>query len=321
MVRPFDIEEIFPEVAAEPTRRRRRQSASSAQGLTVTLVADYTASTQAWLPSAAIVALLGEFGVTSGAARTSISRLARRGVLEASRHGRFSAYRLTDSAAADLSNGGTVIAAVGAEPAPWDGSWTVVVFSIPEQESTRRRALRDHLRWSGYAPLYDGVWISPDPLPPQERAALAAAARGSVTVFRARHEELEADVDRSPAEAWDVPGIAKEYETFIDQWGALLPRIAAGSVTGAAAVRARTEVMNVYRRFPILDPMLPMALMPPDWPRQRATETFVAIYDGLLRPAQDHIRDVVTRMTDGPCPDIRAHTVADLAAGVRRGPA
>jgi phenylacetic acid degradation operon negative regulatory protein len=319
VVRPFDIEEIFPETSAEPSRRRRRQSDSSAQGLAVTLIADYTASTRAWLPSAAIVALLGEFGVTSGAARTSISRLARRGVLEGSRQGRYSAYRLTADAATDLSNGGISIASVGADSASWDGSWTVVVFSMPEQESTRRRALRDHLRWSGYAPLYDGVWISPDPLPAHARAALAAAALGSVTVFRAQHQELEADVDRNPVEAWDLPGIAKMYETFIDQWSLLLPQIAAGSVTGAAAVRARTEVMNVYRTFPVLDLRIPAGLMPADWPRGRARETFVAIYDGLLQPAQDHVRAVVAGVTDEPYPGIQAHTVADVAAGIRRG--
>jgi phenylacetic acid degradation operon negative regulatory protein len=288
VVRPFDIEEIFPDASAEPSRRRRRLSDSSAQGLAVTLIADYTASTRAWLPSAAIVALLGEFGVTSGAARTSISRLARRGVLEGSRQGRYSSYRLTADAAADLSNGGTAIASVGADPDTWDGSWTVIVFSMPEQESTRRRALRDHLRWSGYAPLYDGVWISPDPLPSHARAALAAAALGSVTVFRARHQELEADVDRNPVEAWDLPAIA--------------------------------EVMNVYRTFPVLDPGIPARLMPPDWPRGRAREVFVAIYDGLLQPAQDHVRAVVAGVTDEPYPGIRAHTVAEAAAGVRRDP-
>jgi phenylacetic acid degradation operon negative regulatory protein len=320
VVRPFDIEEVFPEAAAGSQRRRRRQSGSSAQGVAVTLIADYTVRTRAWLPSAAIVALLGEFGVTSGAARTAISRLARRGILEGSRQGRHSSYRLTEDAASDLTNGGTAIGAVGADSESWDGSWTVVVFSMPEQESTRRRALRDHLRWNGYAPLYDGVWISPDPLPPAGRAELAAAARGSVTVFRAQHLELQAEADRSPVEAWDLPGIAKEYETFIDRWGPLLPRIAAGEVTGAAAVRTRTEVMDVYRRFPELDPLLPVALMPPDWPRGRARAVFVAIYDGLLEPAQDHIRAVVARVADGPWPDIQAHTVAHMAAGVRHGP-
>ncbi|MFI6511558.1 PaaX family transcriptional regulator C-terminal domain-containing protein [Streptosporangium sp. NPDC050855] len=317
MVRPFDIEEIFPEAAAGPPPGRRRPG-SSAQGLAVTLIADYTVRTRAWLPSGAIVALLGEFGVTAGAARTSISRLVRQGVLEGSRQGRYSSYRLTEGAAADLSNGGTAIAAIGVDPGPWDGSWTVVVFSMPEQESTRRRALREHLRWNGYAPLYDGVWISPDPPSPDGRAELAAVALGSVTMFRARHLELEAEVDRDPVQAWDLAAIAKEYETFIDRWGPLAPRVAAGAVTGAAAVRARTEVMDVYRRFPVLDPMLPDVLMPPGWPRGRARDLFAQVYDGLLRPAQDHVRAVSARVANGPCPGIRAHTVADMAAGVRR---
>ncbi|MFI5916890.1 PaaX family transcriptional regulator C-terminal domain-containing protein [Dactylosporangium sp. NPDC051541] len=320
MRRPFDIEEIFPEAPAEPARRRRRPSGSSAQGLTVTLVADYTVSTRAWLPSAAIVALLGEFGVSSVAARTSISRLARRGVLEGSRQGRYSSYRLTVDAAVDLSDGGTAIVTAGANPSSWDGVWTVVVFSMPEQESARRQALREHLRWSGYAPLYDGVWVSPHPLPPGGRAELATTALGAVTVFRARHVDLAVDVDRSPVEAWDLPAIVKEYETFIDRWSSLLPETVAGSVTGAAALRARTEVMNVYRRFCILDPMLPDVAMPAGWPRRRARQVFVAIYDGLLVPAQSYVRSVATRETGGDRLDIRAHTVADLAAGVCRDP-
>jgi phenylacetic acid degradation operon negative regulatory protein len=315
VVRPFDIDEVFPEAVSGRPRRRRRQLGTSAQDLAVTLIADYTVRTRAWLPSAAIVALMGEFGVTSGAARTSISRLARRDVLEGSRDGRFSSYRLTREAAIDLSKGGTAIGTIGADSEQWDGSWTVVVFSMPEQESTRRRALREHLRWNGYAALYDGVWISPDPLSLAGRAELAAAARGAVTVFRAQHLDLQADVDRDPVEAWDVPGIAKEYEMFIDRWSPLLPRIAAGQVTGVAAVRTRTEVMDVYRRFPVLDPMLPVRLLPPDWPRRRAREVFVAIYDGLLEPAQDHVRAVVSTVAEGPWPGIQAHTVAQMAAG------
>ena len=318
LVRPFDLEEILFEAVSGPPRRRR-QPDRSAQGLAVTLVADYTVRTRAWLPTAAIVALLGEFGVSSGAARTSISRLARGGVLEGSRHGRYSSYRLTKGAAIDLSKGGTAIAAIGAD-GQWDGFWTTVVFSMPERESTRRRALREHLRWNGYAPLYDGVWVSPHPMPPELRAQVAAAALGAVTVLRAQHLDLETDTDRSPVEAWDLPGIAKEYEAFIDRWSPLLSRISAGAVTGAAAVRARTEVMDVYRRFPVLDPMLPVALMPPDWPRGRARKVFVAIYDELLEPAQEHVRAVVARVAGRPWPGIQAHAVAHMAAGTSHDP-
>lgn len=58
----------------------------------MTLLADYTVRTRAWLPSAMIVALLAESGVNTAGARAAISRLARRGVLEYARRGRHSAY-------------------------------------------------------------------------------------------------------------------------------------------------------------------------------------------------------------------------------------
>jgi phenylacetic acid degradation operon negative regulatory protein len=57
VVSPYEIEEIFPEVAAGSVRLPRRQVGSTAQGLATTLVADYTLQTRAWLPSAAIVAM------------------------------------------------------------------------------------------------------------------------------------------------------------------------------------------------------------------------------------------------------------------------
>ncbi|WP_053715174.1 hypothetical protein [Saccharothrix sp. NRRL B-16348] len=177
VVSPFDVEEIFPDVA-DPVRLPRRQNGSSPQGLTVTLIADYTLHVRAWLPTEAIVALLGDFGITTGAARTAISRLARRGVLEGSRRGRHSSYRLTEPAAGDLSFGGTSIAAFAAGPDSWDGSWTAFVFTMPKEEKSRRSSLRAQLRFRGYAPLYDGVWVSPHPMKEQDHAELVAAVNG-----------------------------------------------------------------------------------------------------------------------------------------------
>jgi phenylacetic acid degradation operon negative regulatory protein len=65
-------------------------------------------------------------------------------------------------------------------------------------------------------------------------------------------------------------------------------------------------------------PLLPTELLPPGWPRGRAREVFVAVYDGLAEPAQEHVRAVVARCADGPISEIRAHTVAELGAGSRR---
>jgi phenylacetic acid degradation operon negative regulatory protein len=314
VVSPYQIEEIFPDVAADTARPPRRQPVSTAQGLATTLVADYTVRTRAWLPAAAVVALLDDCGVGSGAARTAMSRLARGGVLESCRQGRNSSCRLTRTAANELLAGGAWIARFGTEATAWDGRWTVVAFSFPQGENTHRRALRGRLRWLGFAPLYDGLWVSPDVLNPTVRQGLEAVTLGTMTVFRSSHVELATAPNRNPIEAWDIAAIAGNYETFIRRWKPLLARVRSRRITGAAAVRARTQIMDSYRRIPALDPQLPVQLMPADWPRAQAREIFTGVYDGLAPQAEEHVRAVVTRFARQPSPGIRAHTVAEMAA-------
>jgi phenylacetic acid degradation operon negative regulatory protein len=313
---PYDIEEIFPDDAAGAVRLPRRQAGNSPQDLAVTLLADYTLRTRAALPSAAIVALLAEAGVSHAGARTAISRLARRGVLEGRRQGRQSSYRLSPAAATYLSIGGSSIVAPAAETEPWDEHWTLIAFSLPQQEGAQRRELRSRLRWMGYAPLYDGLWVSPHELTDKAKAQLARLTLGTMTVFRARHVELDAAIRRAPLEAWDTAAIAGEYEAFIQRWHRMPGRILAGRFSGAEAVRARTEVMDTYRRLPILDPHLPLQLLPPGWLREPARDLFAAVYDGLAPTAQNHVRAVAAGFTDGPVSGVQAHTVADLAAGL-----
>ncbi|WP_045318189.1 PaaX family transcriptional regulator C-terminal domain-containing protein [Lentzea aerocolonigenes] len=313
VVEPFDAEEIFPDVVRLP----RRQRGSSPQGLAVTLIADCTLSGHAWLPTAAIVALLGEFGVTAAAARAAISGLTKRGVLEGHKAGRRSSHRLTGAAAVNLSLGGTSIAAFGTERDRWDGLWTVVVFTVPKEEKAERSVLRTELRWRGFAPLYDGVWVSPHPLTEETHAELVS--HGTITAFRAEHLPHRSWSTRDPIEAWDLDEIAAAYDTFIRHWEPVLPRVEAGRITGAAAVRARTAVMDTYRRFPALDPLLPQGLLPSAWPRSRARTVFLAAYDGLADPALDHVRAVISRVGEVPRPELATHTVAEMAAGVYPG--
>lgn len=311
MVSPYHIEEIFPDAGRGPVRLPRRQSGSSPQGLAVTLQADYTLRHRAWLPSAAIVALLAESGVSAANARAAISRLARRGVLESDRRRPGSSYRLTRPAADNLRYGGRLIATFAAEAEPWDGWWTLVAFSLPQEAGAARRALRGQLRWRGYAPLYDGLWVSPHGLN-DATAELLRLTDGATTVFRAQHLDVKAATGRVPIEAWDTATLAAAYASFVRRWRGLVARVRAGAITGAAAVRARTEIMDTYRRFPVLDPRLPVELMPDGWPRGDARAVFVAIYDGLAEPAQEHVRAIAGRYAAGSPPGISAHTVAEL---------
>ncbi len=313
VVNPYDIEEVFPDDALT-VRLPRHQTGSTAQNLALTLVTDYTLWTRAWLPSASIVAMLDEAGIGSSAARTAVSRLYRRGVLESSRDGRYSSYRLTQAVIGNLAAGGAWIAGFGTRADPWDGFWTLVSFSFPQEERSQRRELRGQLRWLGYAPLYDALWVCPDAPNPTVKDRLETITLGAMTMFRARAVELASQINRNPIDAWDIAAIARRYDTFIGRWKPLLPRVRAGKISGAAAVRARTEIMDAYRHFPIIDPQLPIELMPAHWPRADAREAFVAVYDGLASQAQEHVRAVVTRFTGSPNPEIRAHTTAEMAS-------
>src|SRR5512135_616064 len=129
--------------------------------LLLTLLGDYWWQRTEPLPSAAIVALLAEFGVSDSAARAALSRLTRNGLLVTSKAGRRTFSRLSSRAAAILDDGARRIFSFGAASQPWDGMWSLVAFSIPEDNRAARDALRKQLRWRGFAPLYDGLWVSP----------------------------------------------------------------------------------------------------------------------------------------------------------------
>jgi phenylacetic acid degradation operon negative regulatory protein len=312
---PYDIAKIFPGDDAASVRLPRRQAGSSPQDLTLTLLADYTTRTRAWLPSGAIVALLVESGVTPAGARTAISRLARRQVLERRQQGRFSSYRLTDAVAGHLSAGGVRIASYGDGTETWDGLWTVFAFSMPQDEGKSRRSLRRALQWLGFAPLYDALWISPHELDAGAREDLKAESPRAWTVFRARHQELAVGGEREPIDAWDIPAIVEQYAAFIRHWTGLLPRVRAGAFSGVEAVRLRTEVMDTYRRFCTIDPQLPTALLPAGWPRGSAREVFTAVYDGMADVAERYVRTTAGIHAPDAPPEIHANTVADLLAG------
>jgi phenylacetic acid degradation operon negative regulatory protein len=310
-VSSFPFDDLLPDLDSGSVRLPRRQVGGSPQGLAVTLLADYTLRTRAWLPSAAIVALLAESHVTAGGARAAISRLSRRDVLESGSQGRNTFYRLSEPAAAALVAGGRKVVRFAAQAESWDGNWTLIAFSLPRDGGAERRALRSRLRWQGYAPLYDGLWVAPHGRPERAAVAWADMSDGALTVFRAHSFHVAGAAGRDPLDAWDLDGIAERYEQFMRRWSPLLHRVRSGDVGGAEALRERTEVMETYRRFLMLDPRLPMRLMPAGWPRQRARELFAAVYDGLAEPAVAHVRSTAARFGDLGS-GVDTHSVAEL---------
>lgn len=239
---------------------------------------------EASIPSRALVSLLEEFGVSEAGCRTALGRAVRRGWVERAVQGRHTAYRLTASGTTRIRDVEAEVDAFGPAAAPWDGTWRVVAFGIPEAERERRRRLRETLRAAGFAPLYDGVWVSP-------RREPAAVAPG-VTVFRAR------SVSGDPARAWDLDGLAAAYRRYRDAFAPFASARSTRLLSGSEALRLRVAAFDGWRHLASIDPDLPREVLPASWPRPAAHEACRAVLDTSGQAAREHVRDAIRSAAD-----------------------
>lgn len=269
----------------------RFQSGFPPQHLLLTLLGDYLAGRDVDVPSAALVQLLGEFGIQPAGARAALSRLAGRGALIGSRSGRSTAYRAAPELIATLPHGQALTMRFGASPTGWDGRWTFVTFSVPESDRQLRSQLRAQLRVLGFAPLFDGVWVSPYAPPPELDVVLDDLGTTCATVV---HGSIEHRARRvHPIEAWDLEESRARFEEFRSTFAPVRTRMRAGKIGAAEALVTRTRA--VYRWFVIatVDPDLPAELLPTKWPRDHAHELFVEVVDTLGPLAEHRVRQVL----------------------------
>lgn len=297
---------------AENVDLPRFQVGAPPQHLITTLLGDYWISRPEQLPSAALVRLTEEFGVSAVAARAALSRLARRDLLESSKVGRRTYYRLTDRAAAVLNDGRQRIMSFGLEQGAWDGTWVVAAFSISEEQRDLRHALRARLRWLGFAPLYDGLWVSPTADADSAASVLTELEVPTSTIFRAK--ALDAAGLRAPQEAWDFDQLRRTYEGFAAQYSPLLARVRKGAVGASEALVARTGIMDTWRTFPNHDPDLPAELLPADWPRAAARDVFVEIYDTLGPLAEFRVKQIVAEFEPELAALVAHHRTSSILA-------
>ena len=172
--------------------------------------------------------------ITAPTARAMLDRMSRRGMLERVRVGREIAFALSADTGDVLREAAARVHA--RHPfAPNGTGWTLVTFSVAEEQRTVRHRLRATLAWEGFAPLRDGLWIAPGEV--DLESALEplgdALAPHAVTAFRA--EDLRAyPVSRSVREAWDIDAIRAEHDRFLETWEA--PGASDGTTTAVSAL-------------------------------------------------------------------------------------
>jgi phenylacetic acid degradation operon negative regulatory protein len=241
-----------------------------------------------WLSVRSLITMLADLEVDSSAARSSVSRLKKRGVLDPAKVDGQAGYRLSASALAVLREGD---ARIWSRPrASVADGWLVVVFSVPEAERGKRHELRSLLTRLGFGTAAPGVWIAPATAYDETLASLDRAGLTSYTeLFRGAYLGSGPPGVRV-GEWWDLPSIAALYDEFVTEHRSLT-RLR--SAEPARAFTAYIPMLTAWRRLPYLDPGIPLELLPRGWPGVRAADLFTELDDRLRNPAAKHAHSLV----------------------------
>jgi phenylacetic acid degradation operon negative regulatory protein len=257
------------------------------QELVVTLFGAYVDvdPRPAW--SGGLTELMTKFGCTVGSARIALNRVVERGLLDRRRDGRFISYAPTERLTELIAVGDRRMAAL-VDPAPWDSTWTLVWYSIPDELRRTRHRLGRRLRFLGFGPLEDSTWLAPrdqsgEVLPYLDLLEL----RDRVGVFVGAHQiEPAATIERG----WDSSELQQRYGLFRERFVPLLGK----KLSDEDAFVARTLLSDQFRRFPYLDPGLPEGVFPAATDRAAAADLYSKLGPSLADAAQRYF-DSATR--------------------------
>lgn len=237
------------------------------------------------------VDVLGRAGVSESAARATLGRAVDRGLLARQRHGRRAYFSVTPQTRRILAEGARRLHHDPPVRHDWDGSWTLLAYSLPEARRDDRHQLRRRLSWEGFGPLRDGLWLAPGRV---EVAGLAEEleVRDDVQAFVA-----QTVAPTQPAvlvsTTWDLDGIAEGYRRFLRRWdvGDPLPEV-------TDDLARSLWLVTEWRQLVLEDPMLPAQLLPADWPAPAARQVFDTRYADYERTATPLFDDVLDALED-----------------------
>lgn len=261
-------------------------SVDTSSGLLLTLLGELVLPNGGVAWTQTVIEVMELLDVREKAARQALARMAERGLLGREKVGRQTRWTLTDQARSLLVPGAERIYAFGQKARRWDGTWLVLLASVPETERGTRYRMRVGLSWAGFGSIGQGTWLSPwaqqEPLAVDLLKDLGVEA----TSFIARMGQLGSPTDLA-AEAWDLPELGAAYDDFLADTAHavdLRPK-------GEAAVGDLVALVHRWRRFPFLDPDLPHELLPDGWPAPDAVKRFARLRAARSAQAQQWWRD------------------------------
>ena len=255
------------------------------QTLMLNLLGRYLLGRPVMVSAASVIEVFARAGVGEHAARSTLARMVNRGMLARQRHGRAMYFGLTAQAEGILRDGEDRIWRSGAVNQDWDGSWTLLGFSLPESWQRQRHELRSQLAWAGFGPLFNGLWAAPGRVE-VTRLVASLGLESRVKAFYAQAIP-GTDIARMVQENWDLDAVASRYHRFLTRWqGADTPARRGDPL--AAQLLLASDWLQVIRA----DPRLPAEHLPADWPAAKAESLFVEL-DRAVEEAGEIARQIL----------------------------
>ena len=243
--------------------------------------------TERAVSTSAVIEVLSRVGISEEAGRATLTRMARRGLLERHRHGRQVHFTLTQRAVEVLEDGRRRVWETGAIDPAWDGSWTTVGFSLPEGRRSERHDLRVRLTWEGFGMLQNGMWVAPGARDLDPVLGPLAEDPGVVTLISRVTGQTD---DHSLLErVFDLDAISQRYAAFARRWSAADTARALPDDLARQLV-LHTEWLQVIRD----SPRLPSALLPPQPAMTAAQDLFL----GLAATLEPGAAKIASRLFD-----------------------
>jgi phenylacetic acid degradation operon negative regulatory protein len=265
-------------------------AAQRPQALMLTLLGEYLLGRSLCVYSGSVIDVLARVGVSEQATRSALTRMVNKGLLRRQRHGQRMYFGLTDRTSQILADGQRRLHHTGAVNRDWDGTWTLLSFSLPGARQRERHDLRSQLSWAGFGPLQGGLWVTAGT---QSVDHIVADLRlqAHVRVFHARTNHLT-NVSEMIGDAYDLDGLANRYRDFLTRWQPTTSTTPTDPL--AAKLKLVTEWLQILRR----DPRLPVEHLPEHWPAVPAQDLFHHLDTQLQKPAQTSAAQLLATRPD-----------------------
>lgn len=153
---------------------------------------------------------------------------------------------------------------VGLLGKPWDGKWRIAVYDVPEKDRYKREKCRKILERFGFASLHPSVYLSPHAVEDRVRANLANEGILTSVFFMLGDQSDLGDCRVLADRLWHLITLAQSYQNLIRRF-----QIVMGQQLLEKKRFGMRRIRSDFIRIVAFDPLLPVSLLPQDWPMAR----------------------------------------------------